>query len=60
MDRQKVLYTDDVAEILGMSREALRKAWARGTVPAPGRLGRRRVWDRKQFEKWLERQSWQG
>lgn len=57
MSNKKLLSTDDVAEMLGTNREALRKMWARGTIPVPGYLGRRRVWQREQFERWLEKQA---
>ncbi|MBK5943361.1 helix-turn-helix domain-containing protein [Halorhodospira sp. 9621] len=50
---RQVLYIDDVAERMGMSRDALRSAVKRGYVPRPGRIGRRWAWDRQEFEGWL-------
>ncbi|WP_255772037.1 MULTISPECIES: AlpA family transcriptional regulator [Halorhodospira] len=50
---RQVLYIDDVAERMGMSRDALRSAVKRGHVPRPGRIGRRWAWDRIEFEEWL-------
>jgi len=52
-----LLYIEDVERRLGASRDAVRSMMRRGHLPRPGRLGRRLVWRRDEFDRWLEERA---
>lgn len=53
----ELLYTEDMANKLGKSVEAVRALVRRGSLPAPFRLGRRNVWRLEDVDRWLEEQA---
>jgi len=58
--RQEVLDADEVARILGTTPEAIRIAVTKQRthlVPPSFRLGRRRVWLRREVLRWLSQQA---
>ena len=53
----KLLKTADVATRLGISTEAVRQMYYRGSIPAPLKIGRRSYWREGDFEAWVARRA---
>lgn len=53
----KLLTTEEVAEILGMHEESVRRLCRQGKIPCKKVLGRWKV-DQSDLEKWIEEQQW--
>ena len=53
----KLLKTADVAEKLGISTEAVRQMYYRGSIPAPLKIGRRAYWRENDFDSWIARKA---
>ena len=52
---RRLLYSEEVCRVLGVTREQLRGMVRRGELPQPGKLGRRVVWRRDHIESAVER-----
>jgi len=52
---RRLLYSEEVCRVLGVTREQLRGMVRRGEIPEPGRLGRRLVWSREAIDRAVER-----
>jgi predicted DNA-binding transcriptional regulator AlpA len=48
-----LLTTADVAALAGVKPKTLRTYVLRGSIPAPGRIGRTLVWPPDVIERWL-------
>ena len=53
----KLLKTADVAEKLGISTEAVRQMYYRGTLLAPMAIGRKSYWRKCDFDSWIARKA---
>ena len=52
---KRMLTTDDVAELAGVSPQTVRRWWKAGEMPAPLRCGRRAIrWTAATIEEWIQ------
>lgn len=53
----RLLDAATAAAFLGIGERAFDKQWRSGSVPAPHRLGRRLLWDRRLLDQFVDRLS---
>jgi len=61
MTKNDIIFIDEIAEILGISKNTLqRKAWRAKTGCPLKKVGKRLLAIRSEFDQWLREYSWEN